>query len=80
MRQDERGRFLIGLSRASYAAYHRAATSLLGTFRADAAWVTRHIGENALADLLGAHELWCRRLGGGRDHKYAVVAQKRARP
>ncbi len=56
--------------------HHATATALLGSFRADAGTVVRHIGTTALDELIAAHELWRDWLGSGRVRKFALVAQK----
>jgi ubiquinone/menaquinone biosynthesis C-methylase UbiE len=57
-------------------AHHATATALLQAFRADSAEVSRHVGTQALAELLTAHELWSDWLGCGRVRKCAQVVEK----
>ena len=57
---------------------HRAmATALLRCYRADSRQIADHIGGQATADLITAHQMWSDWLGSGRVHKFAIVAEKR---
>jgi SAM-dependent methyltransferase len=56
--------------------HHATATALLQAFRADAEEVSQHVGPQALAELITAHELWTDWLGGGRVRKFAQVVEK----
>ena len=56
--------------------HHATATALLQAFREDSAEVSQHVGTQALAELITAHELWSQWLGGGRVRKFAQVAEK----
>jgi ubiquinone/menaquinone biosynthesis C-methylase UbiE len=56
--------------------HHATATALLQAFRAESATVSQHVGSQALAELITAHELWTDWLGGGRVRKFAQVVEK----
>jgi SAM-dependent methyltransferase len=56
---------------------HRdVADSLISAFAADAANIAEQIGQQALDELLAAHQLWSEWLGNGRVRKIAFVAEK----
>jgi SAM-dependent methyltransferase len=56
---------------------HRAtARALTDAFAADATAIAGQIGQQALDDLLAAHQLWCDWLETGRVHKVAFVAER----
>lgn len=60
---------------------HRTvADALARAFLADAPAICALIGDRALAELVRAHRLWVQWLGSGRVRKFAVVAEKSARP
>ena len=61
----------------SSASHYATATALLQALRADSTEIAGQIGEQALAELIAAHELWSDWLGSGRVRKFAVVAEKR---
>ena len=56
--------------------HHATATALLQAFREDSAEVSQHVGSQALAELITAHEMWTGWLGGGRVRKFAQVVEK----
>jgi ubiquinone/menaquinone biosynthesis C-methylase UbiE len=55
--------------------HHATATALLQAIRADSAEVSHHVGEQALAELITAHELWSDWLGCGRVRKFAQMVE-----
>jgi SAM-dependent methyltransferase len=56
---------------------HRVvADRLVDSFAADRTAIARHVGEQALDDLLCAHRLWSGWLRSGRVRKLALVAEK----
>ena len=64
--------------RQEYSSSHHAmATALLRCYRADSPQIADQIGEQAIADLITAHQLWSDWLGSGRVRKFAMVAEKR---
>ena len=56
--------------------HHAIATALLRCYRADSPQIADQIGEQAIADLITAHQLWSDWLGSGRVRKFAIVAEK----
>jgi SAM-dependent methyltransferase len=56
--------------------HHAMATALLRCYRADSPQIAGQIGEQAIADLITAHQLWSDWLGSGRVRKFAMVAEK----
>jgi hypothetical protein len=58
------------------ASHHAIATALLRCYRADMPRIAGQIGARATAELITAHQLWSDWLGGGRLHKFAMVAEK----
>ena len=63
--------------RQEYSSSHHAmATALLRCYRADSPQIADQIGEQAIADLITAHQLWSDWLGSGRVRKFAIVAEK----
>jgi ubiquinone/menaquinone biosynthesis C-methylase UbiE len=57
---------------------HRTqAEALLRSFRANSAAIARHVGAQAVAELIAAHRLWADWLGTGRVRKFAFVAERR---
>ena len=63
--------------RQEYSSSHHAmATALLRCYRADSPQIADQIGEQAIADLITAHQLWSDWLGSGRVRKFAMVAEK----
>jgi SAM-dependent methyltransferase len=63
--------------RQEYSSSHHAmATALLRCYRADSPQIADQIGEQAIADLITAHQLWSDWLGRGRVRKFAIVAEK----
>ena len=56
------------------------ANALMEAFAADAAAISRQIGQRALEELLAAHRLWSGWLGEGRVRKIAFVVEKTAAP
>ena len=59
------------------ASHSATAAALLQAFRDDRAEISRHIGTQAVTELITAHELWSEWLGRGRVRKFALVAEKR---
>jgi SAM-dependent methyltransferase len=63
--------------RQEYSSSHHAmATALLRCYQADSPQIADQIGEQAIADLITAHQLWSDWLGRGRVRKFAIVAEK----
>ena len=63
--------------RQEYSSSHHAiATALLRCYRADSPQIASQIGNQAIADLITAHQLWSDWLGSGRVRKFAMVAEK----
>jgi SAM-dependent methyltransferase len=58
------------------ASHHRAATSLLRSFRLHARGMAARVGTEAVDELIAAHQLWSDWLGAGRVRKFAVVATR----
>jgi hypothetical protein len=58
------------------AAHGAMATSLLRSYRADAAGIAEQVGPRAAEELVAAHELWSGWLASGRVRKFAIVAEK----
>ena len=56
------------------------ANALMEAFAADAAAISRQIGQRALEELLAAHRLWSGWLREGRVRKIAFVVEKTAAP
>jgi len=56
--------------------HREVADSLIAAFAADAANIAKRIGQQALDELLVAHQLWSDWLSRGRIRKIAFVAQK----
>ena len=56
------------------------ANALMEAFAADAAAISRQIGQRALEELLAAHQLWSGWLREGRVRKIAFVVEKTATP
>jgi ubiquinone/menaquinone biosynthesis C-methylase UbiE len=61
----------------SSASHYATATALLQALRDDSTDIARKVGQQALVELITAHELWSEWLGSGRVRKFAVVAEKR---
>ena len=57
-------------------AHREMAAALLRAFQADSASIAREIGQQALADLITAHQLWSVWLETGRVRKFAIVARR----
>jgi SAM-dependent methyltransferase len=57
-------------------AHAETAAALTETYAADAAEIAAEVGEQALAELLGAHRLWRDWMSSGRVQKIALVAEK----
>ena len=60
----------------SSSSHHAIAIALLRCYRADSPQIADQIGEQAIADLIEAHQLWSDWLGSGRVRKFAIVAEK----
>jgi hypothetical protein len=58
-------------------AHAATAEALTEAFAADAVEIAAEIGDEALEELLGAHQLWSGWLRAGRVRKIALVAEKR---
>ena len=56
--------------------HHAIASALLRCYRADSPQIADQIGEQAIADLITAHQLWSDWLGSGRVRKFAMVGEK----
>jgi SAM-dependent methyltransferase len=57
-------------------AHQSVAAALLRSYRADSAQIADQIGEQAIAELITAHQLWTDWLGSGRVRKFAMVTEK----